>query len=295
MSIQDTAGVYDEMEFADNPESRCSIVLVLDVSGSMAGVKIDTVNQGLAKFRDIIRGDPVTALRADVAIIAFDDMAWVAQDFTNGTDFEPPLLSTRGGTNYSKAVNMALDLIETRKQSYRDGGVAYYRSLVYFLTDGFPREDSPGDLAQAADRLTAAEENRSVAFLPFIIKGDIEGLIDTGEVAKLIGVSTEELIRVAGTGDIVGGADRVIGIDYTKVAALADISQQELAERINREITAQTPLSELSKLAPRQPVELTNMAQLEGSIVWLSRSADAVSQSQPGDRLRLPQPDFLDF
>ena len=295
MTIQDTVGVYNQAEFADNPEARCSIVLIIDVSGSMAGDSIDTVNQALVKFRDVIRDDPVAALRADIAIIVFDDEAWVGMDFTNGANFNPPLLSTHGGTNYSKAVNLALDLIETRKQSYRDGGVAYYRSLAYFLTDGFPQDDNTDDLSQAARRLAAAEENRSVAFFPFIIKGDIEGLVDTGDIAAMVGVTTEELLRVAGTGDIVGGADRIIGIDYAKVAAMAGVSEQELAERINREVTAQTPMEELTRLAPRPPRELTNLAQLEGSIQWLSRSASAVSQSQVGDSIRLPPQDFLDF
>ena len=295
MTIRDTVGVYDQTEFADNPEARCSIVLILDVSGSMAGTKIDTVNQAMVKFRDIIREDSVTALRADVAVVEFDHEARVILDFTNGTDFEPPVLSVKGGTNYSKPVNLALDLIEARKQSYRDGGIAYYRSLAYFLTDGFPQDDNPNDLAQAARRLTATEENRSIAFFSFIIKGDIESLIDTGELARLVGVNPEELIRVAGTGDIVSGADRIIGIDYGKVAELAGISEQDLAERIYREIAAQTPLGELSKLAPRPPVELTNMAQLDGSIQWLSRSVAAVSQSQPGESMRLPQPDYLNF
>ena len=228
MSIFDSIGVYDEAEFADNPESRCSIVMILDVSGSMFGDNIDTVNQALVKFSDIIRGDPVTALRADVAIIAFDHEAWVLQDFTNGTDFEAPVLEVHGGTMFSTPINMALDLIEVRKESYRDGGIAYYRSLVYFLTDGMSA-DTPAQLEQTAQRLAEAEENRSVAFFAFII----------------------------------GGGDAMV--------------------------------DHLSKLVPRQPIELTNMAQLEGSIVWLSRSAEAVSQSQPGDSLRLPQPDFLDL
>ena len=39
MTIRDTVGVYDQTEFADNPEARCSIVLILDVSGSMAGAQ----------------------------------------------------------------------------------------------------------------------------------------------------------------------------------------------------------------------------------------------------------------
>ena len=292
MTIQDTVGVYDQTEFADNPEARCSIVLILDVSGSMAGVKIDTVNQALVKFRDIIREDSVTALRADVAIIAFDDVAWVAQDFTNGMDFEPPLLTTRGETNYSEAINLALDLIEARKQSYRDGGIAYYRSLAYFLTDGLP-EDNPEELARTAARLAKVEANRGVAFFSFIIEG--AGFVFTlGDLAEVSGVSMAEIERSA----IVGrDAEGMGSVSFEKVAMLADISEEELVERGVSRGVFRTPLGELSKLAPagRPPVELSNMAQLEGSIQWLSRSAAAVSQSQPGDSIRLPERAYLDF
>ena len=233
MSIRDTAGVYDGAEFAENPEARCPIVLVLDVSYSMKGTELDTVNRALVKFRDIIREDPVTALRADVAIVAFCGEAIVMQDFTNGTDFDPPHMEIHGGpkfslkagTSFAPAINLALDIIDERKQSYRDGGVAYYRSLAYFLTDGEPG-DRRGDLEQAAARLAQVEENRGVAFFSFCIGGK---------------------------------------------------------------------MSKLTTLSPRPPVELKNMEQLEGSIQWLSRSVAAVSQSQPGESIRLPQQDFLGF
>ncbi len=231
MTMQDSVGVYDQAEFADNPEARCSIVLILDVSGSMGGPKIQTVNQALVKFGQIIKEDSVTALRADVAVIEFNHEARVVQDFTNGTDFEPPGLSVDGGTNYSKAVNLALDITEARKQSYRDGGIAYYRSLAYFLSDGYPEHDSPADLEQAAARLKAAEDDRGIAFFCF-------------------GIGSPDL---------------------------------------------PVDMSALNNLAPRAAIELTNMEQLDGSIQWLSRSVAAVSQSQPGEAIRLPEPDYLDF
>ena len=231
MSVQDSVGVYDQAEFADNPEARCSIVLILDVSGSMGGGKIQTVNQALVKFRDIIQEDSVTALRADVAVIEFDHEARVVVDFTNGTDFEPPELSVKGGTNYSKAVNLALDVTEARKESYREGGIAYYRSLEYFLTDGYPEHDNDTNLQQAAARLAEMEQSRGIAFFCF-------------------------------------------GISSPDVPA---------------------DMSKLDELAPRKAIELTNMEQLDGSIQWLSRSVAAVSQSQPGEAIRLPEPDYLDF
>ena len=298
MSIRDSIGVYDQAEFADNPEARCSIVLILDVSGSMEGLKIQTVNDALVKFGGILREDSVTALRADVAVIEFDHEARVVIDFTNGMDFEAPALSTKGGTNYSEAVNLALDLIEARKQSYRDGGIAYYRSLAYFLTDGIPADDNPADLTRTARRLAAAEENRGIAFFSFIISDVNAGpefLIDGDKVNdffRLVGVSQKALDEAGAFGD---GSEGATGLNLQVVAKLADTSVPELMERSVAAGVMRTPVGELTKLAPRSPVELTNMEQLDGSIQWLSRSAATVSQSQPGDRIQLPQPDYLQF
>ena len=294
--MRDEVGVYDKMEFADNPEARCSIVLILDVSGSMAGAKIDTVNQALVKFRDIIREDSVTALRADVAIIEFDHEPRV-YDFVNGADFEYPILAAKGGTNFSKPVNLALDLIEARKQSYRDGGIAYYRSLAYFLTDGIPVDDDPDRLAQTARRLAAAEENRSVAFFSFLISDcDIpDFLIDSDKIQqffRLVGLSYEELSSAGAIGD---GTEGNTGLYLGRVAELVDASVTELIERCVEGGVMRTAMGELTKLAPRQPVELTNMAHLDGSIQWLSRSVAAISQSQPGGRIRLPEQSYLNF
>ena len=231
--FQDTASVSvpDRTEAHDNLAPRSAIVLALDVSGSMRGLKIETVNQALAGFRDILREDAATALRADVAVIEFDHEARLVQDFTNGADFEPPVLSAKGGTNYSAAVNLALDLIEARQQSYRDAGIAYDPTLVYFLTDGFPEHDSYADLAQVAARLAEMEQNRSVALLCFYVTSP----------------------------------------DFP------------------------SDMTELAKLSPRPPAELTNMEQLQGSIKWLPRAVGAVSPAQPDDSIRLPEPDYLDF
>ena len=297
MTTRDKVGVYDQTEFADNPEARCSIVLILDVSGSMAGEKIDTLNQALDKFRNLIREDSVTALRADVAIIAFDDQAWVAQDFTNGTDFEAPVLKVRGETNFSQPVNLALDLIEARKQSYRDGGIAYYRSLAYFLTDGIP-DDDPADLDRTARRLADVEENCGIAFFSFII-GDGKGYTDWAvrgdnvpKFYKLIGLSEADLKSAGAFGS---SGESATGLDLGKVAELVDSNVPDLIELCVGEGIMQTSVGELTKLAPRAPMELTNMGQLDGSIQWLSRSVSAVSQSQPGDNIRLPRPNYLKF
>ena len=42
-------------DFAENPENRVPCVLLLDISGSMAGSAIAELNAGLATYKDELR------------------------------------------------------------------------------------------------------------------------------------------------------------------------------------------------------------------------------------------------
>jgi len=53
----------DAVEFAENPEPRCPCVLLLDTSGSMQGVPIDALNDGLQTFRDDLIRDELAKKR----------------------------------------------------------------------------------------------------------------------------------------------------------------------------------------------------------------------------------------
>ena len=261
MSARGTVGVYDAAEFAENPEARCPIVLVLDTSMYMGGPSATTLERALFKFRDSIREDPVTSLRADLAVVTFDDDFRVVQDFTNGRDFEPPGVRGYCFAYYAGAINLALDMIEARKRFYNDNGIAYYRGLVFFLAGGAPKDGS-GALNAVSRRLHAAERNRSVAFFPFVVGASF---------------SVDEYDR-----------DYLDGLAAYNPNYLSDLNAMNA--RWNTEA-----MSALQRLSPREPVVLTNMGQLEGSIEWLSRSVTAVSQSQPGEGIRLPEQDFRHF
>ena len=250
---------YDLAEFADNPEARCPIVLVLDTSMYMGGPSYTTMLQALYKFRDIIREDPVTSLRADIAVVTFDENFRLSQDFTNGRDFDPSGVQGFGSAFYAGAINLALDMIEYRKRAYRDTGIAYHRGLIFFLASG-PPQDPRGELSIVSRRLARAELDRSVAFFPFVISASFS--VDEYDPDYLDGLA-EHMPNY----------------------------QDELAAMSER-WDAET-MDALDKLSPRPPVVLTNLAQLESSIQWLSRSVTAISQSQPGENIRLPQPNFL--
>src|SRR5512135_259935 len=65
------SNIFDQTEFAENPEPRCPVVLVLDTSGSMQGTPIAELNEGLRAFSAAIQADRLASLRVEVAVIAF--------------------------------------------------------------------------------------------------------------------------------------------------------------------------------------------------------------------------------
>ena len=70
--VTSQSSLIDEVEFAENQESRCPCVLRLDTSGSMRGRPIAALNAGLRTFQSHLVEDPVALKRVDVAVVAFD-------------------------------------------------------------------------------------------------------------------------------------------------------------------------------------------------------------------------------
>ena len=150
MSIQDSVGVYDQAEFAETPEARCSIVLILDVSGSMRGLKIDTVNQALVKFRDITQGRLGYCLRADVAVIEFDHEARVVSGISSTAQTSRLRFSPSGAERIiPMPVNLALDITKPASRATATAASLITAAWAYFLTDGYPEHDDDAALAQA--------------------------------------------------------------------------------------------------------------------------------------------------
>ena len=219
----------DTVEFAENPEPRCPCVLVLDVSGSMRGPRMDTLNQSIREFKTQVCEDQLTSIRAEIAIIAFSDRPRVAQQFVTADKFDPEELGVEGGTKIGKAVVKALDMIEERKRSYRAGGINYYRPIIVLITDGYPEHDSPEEIREATRRVREAEDGRQAAVFSF-------------------------------------GVDEKADID-----AISRI------------------------MVPHRPAKPIKSAQLGKLFEWLSNSLSAISTSQPGQTITLPEPSWGDY
>ncbi len=186
----------DETEFADNPEPRCPVVLVLDTSGSMNGEPIKELNEGLRAFADALKNDRLAALRVEVAVITFggkvralnvhggepspgkeiinynpsglalrrkpEEVAFDAhQAFVTVDQFQPPTLDASGETPMGEAIQRALALLRERKEIYKQNGLDYFRPWIFVITDGRPTDRN---WEAVADQVKVEEGRRGVVF-----------------------------------------------------------------------------------------------------------------------------------
>ncbi len=241
--------LLEQAEFADNPEPRCPVVLVLDTSGSMGGAPIQELNQGLFEFGQTLRQDRLTALRVEVALVTFGGTVKALdvrgerrepapggnsfglavrpkpkaipfdahQAFVTVDQYSPPVLEANGGTPMGEAIQRALALLKDRKEIYKQNGLDYFRPWIFAISDGKPTDKG---WEAVADQVRQ-EENR-------------KGIIFYG-----------------------------VGVENADMKVLARFSEA------------------------RQPLKLKGLA-FDNLFLWLSKSLSAVANSRPGEQTPLP-------
>jgi uncharacterized protein YegL len=200
----------EEVEFADNPEPRCAVLLLLDTSGSMQGRRIDQLNEGLRSLDRALKQDPLASLRVELAVIGFGGQARVidvrgdedggeiepdaSRAFVTVDGFRAPLLVANGSTPMGSAVEQGLALIRERKRMYKENGIDYFRPWVFLITDGKPTDRG---WEAAADAIRAEESARGISLYAVGVEGADFGKLArfTGErpPLKLKGLAFEEL------------------------------------------------------------------------------------------------------
>lgn len=156
-------------EVAENYEQKCLCVLVLDVSGSMRGKRIEELNKGLQDFYNEISADETTSQRLEVSIITFGSFAKTIQTPKLVENFTMPTLTAEGSTVLVSAVNQAIDLVEERKNWYKSTNQTYYRPWIILMTDGEPDDDQNVD--KLSERIKQDTQNKRYAFLPIGVEG----------------------------------------------------------------------------------------------------------------------------
>jgi uncharacterized protein YegL len=201
--------LLDQAEFADNPEPRCPVVLLLDTSASMQGQPIHELNEGLRAFSEAVRADRLASLRVEVAVITFGGDVWALDVRIGGTRllsfdaqkafvtvdrFYPPTLVADGDTPMGEAVHRALALLRERKDIYKQNGMDYFRPWIFLITDGHPTDEWLSAAQQAIDE----QARKGVLFFGVGVEGaDMQTLAKFSQrpPLKLKGLAFGELFQ----------------------------------------------------------------------------------------------------
>lgn len=218
----------DLAEFADNPEPRCPVALVLDTSGSMKGQAIQELNEALRSFSQELKGDRLASLRVEVALVTFGGGVHVldvrgveskeliavnpkalvvksekkelpfdaSRAFITVDQFQPPFLDANGDTPMGEAVQRALELLRERKEIYKQNGLDYFRPWMFVITDGKPTDRG---WEAVADQVRGEEGRKGVIFYGVGVEGADMGSLkrfsDARPPLKLKGLAFKDLFQ----------------------------------------------------------------------------------------------------
>jgi uncharacterized protein YegL len=241
----------DQAEFADNPEPRCPVVLVVDTSGSMNGLPIQELNEGLRQFALALASDRLASLRVELALVTFGGTVKLmdvrgekapagalasynprglalrpkpreipfdaGRAFVTVDQFNPPALEAKGGTPMGEAVQRSLALLKERKEIYKRSGLDYFRPWIFAISDGKPTDKG---WEAVADQVRYEESHKGLVFYG-------------------------------------------VGVENADMNVLGRFSEA------------------------RPPLKLKGLA-FDNLFMWLSKSLSAIAHSRPGDQAPLP-------
>lgn len=158
---------FGDISFAENPEPRCPCVLLLDVSGSMQGEPLRSLQEGLGVYKSELSSDALASKRVEVAVVTFGGAVQTASQFATADSFYPPVLTAGGDTPMGAAIHQGLAMVRDRKNEYRQNGIMFYRPWIFLITDGSPTDE----WRAAAAAIREGEASKAFAFFAVGVKG----------------------------------------------------------------------------------------------------------------------------
>jgi uncharacterized protein YegL len=182
-----------------SPDPKCLSVLVLDVSGSMAGRPMEQLQLGLKAYIDEVSNDELARRRLEIAIVTFGTEVRVQQEFAAVDRVATPALVAQGATPMGQALSLAMDLLEQRRLALVSAGVPRYKPWLFLITDGAPTDEGSSIWQQAVQRIQEQESRE--ALLCFAVGVEGADMVKLGKVGmsrppvRLAGLQFKELFR----------------------------------------------------------------------------------------------------
>ena len=128
--------MFDPSKFTTPAAKPLPVVLLLDVSSSMSGDKIDSLNQSVAEMIEAFSQEEKMETEIIVSIITFGSTVNLHLPFTKASSIQWTNLSATGMTPMGTALKMAKAMIEDKETTPSRA----YRPTVILVSDGEPND-----------------------------------------------------------------------------------------------------------------------------------------------------------
>ncbi|MBP5180190.1 MAG: VWA domain-containing protein [Clostridiales bacterium] len=180
-------------DFGSSTKRRLPICFCLDTSGSMMGAPIQQLNQGLTNFIASIKANDDTRSATDIAIVTFGSSVEIVMPFGKiSEEGLPEIKASTTMTPIGEGILTALELLNARKEGYKEQGIKYYQPWLVVITDGAPQ--GPNAMANMELAIKACNELEKDDKLVIFNIG-VGNSVDF-DILKKVSVKREEPISV---------------------------------------------------------------------------------------------------
>lgn len=128
--------MFDPKEFTTTAAKPLMVILLLDVSYSMNGNKIDSLNKAVEEMITKFGEEEIMATEIQVSIITFGGEANLILPYTRASQVKFYPLTVKGNTPMGEAFKMAKGMIEDKNTTPSRA----YRPVVILVSDGQPTD-----------------------------------------------------------------------------------------------------------------------------------------------------------
>lgn len=128
--------MFDPKKFTTTSAKPLPVVLLLDVSGSMSGDKIDNLNKAVDDMLNVFAQEERMETEILVSVITFGDQVKLHVPYTKASQVQWQGLQANGMTPMGTALKMAKDMIEDKETTPSRA----YRPTVVLVSDGQPND-----------------------------------------------------------------------------------------------------------------------------------------------------------